>query len=63
MLPTNAFDIAPHNPYCSEHWCHNSCCLKACAPHGTHHVVYSHVPKTGGSAIECAAQAWADAGM
>ena len=33
------------------------------ATHGTHHVVYSHVPKTGGSAIECVAQAWAEAGM
>lgn len=60
--------------FCSRHTCSrsrqlglpNDCCPDATpcrlAPNASHHILFVHVEKTGGSSVECAARDWAQAG-
>lgn len=60
--------------FCMRHDCSrkddlgrpNNCCPAASpcklAPGATHHLLFVHVEKTGGSSVECATQEWARAG-
>ena len=49
-----------NEPYCTGHWCAHRCCPLACSRilGASAHVLFAHVEKTGGSAIECATQQW-----
>ena len=49
-----------YEPYCTGHWCGPLCCPLACSRirGASAHILFAHVEKTGGSAIECATQQW-----
>ena len=51
-------------PYCTGHWCAHRCCPLNCSriSGASAHILFAHVEKTGGSAIECATQQWQSKG-
>jgi hypothetical protein len=66
----------PRNSFCVEHRCDAravpTCCPRACRTRpvdlgnaqGPHwHGIFMHIPKTGGSSLECASQEWETAGL
>ena len=64
-LPTTphgpgSYTLDVHNRFCKPHFCRKHCCPQTCgtAPGASHHIVFLHIEKTGGSSVECASQFW-----
>ena len=58
-------DPATENRFCKRHFCRGHCCPQKCAtaPGASHHLVFLHIEKTGGSSVECASQFWERSGF
>ena len=60
QAPQPVFRYIESGRLCTPHHCGSKCCPANCslAPGSRAHIIFAHIEKTGGSAIECATQSW-----